>query len=1773
MSASSFSPTTPTTPGTGTTGATGAFTTPGGVAGGGAAGTNIPAAAGINTAAANTNQATAGIANINQAAVNITSMFNPPAKPNIGNIDLNGPWSGGEPLNQDWLATKLTRPHSQACYRSGKDFRVYTARIKGLSSKFPAVQTPDSKVTITSFCSNVLRHLQLHGMDSVFYVKYSDGTLYNIIKNHTLFNTTKVLAHLSDFDSKFDSYDLDNLQDSKEFLLNSIDDDLVLQLAPFIDENTTGPEVFMRIINEVQSSSVERLVKVSQDVRLCKVKNFKGENIRLYAAHLITLCRDLDSGLDLPRDICLTIVDQLIDCSVEKFRIDFMTIRRTILIEMEEYHGKNPLEVKHLQKLNRYYSYDKLLNSAVLAYQSMIDLQQWGPNVVNTDTSAAPEIMIAEAEVNALIEKAIAKFKQQNPNVTPTKKGKTSWKTKAPKANEPTSKTVDGTEYHWCAKCYGGRWSATHGTDEHVSKPTTPTTTETNVHETGLYCQWAEGWVSESDNCCSISILDQAKHMNEVLPHLEDTVEILWDTGATSSVGNHQSDFVGPIEPSIHAKVMKGIAKGLKIEGIGKISYQVVSDTGKTFIIESPAFYVPDANRKIFSPQAYFQHMGQSSKSGQDKNGIWLTQGTDKISIPYSKTNNLPIFYASTPGSPNISDSEFNLSCVTESSNQNINPQQKELLRWHFRFGHMNFNSCQLVLKSGAVGTSPIIQGAGKCIPPQCTSCKYGKARKTPTSVITTKEITRSIDNNDLRPGQRVSVDHFLVKQKGRLFESKGKSSIDLMYSGGSLFVDHASGYISVYFQVQINALETILAKQKFEKELFEFGVIVQAYHTDNGIFTSQAFINEIESNFQNIRFCGVGSHHQNGKAERGIGTIFSIARTMLIHSVIRWPDVITPVIWPMAVSYATYLYNHMPKATGISPLELIVRIKDPRMVLKNAHVFGCPAFVLDPKLQTGSMIPKFSPRSRRGIFVGFSLKHSSQVPLILNLATLSITPQFHVMFDDWFTTVNSTQLDNPLDAVWNSLFTDSRYQYYFDEDDNISLDKDWNDVLQPIDQVAQHIDDTLLQLQREKTSPSIQQPIQQIPPIPSPINQPINSTNASPLLIPIMTPTVNVSPFQPPPSPIPYPNTPSIQSPIRATPAPAYTVPVPPDTSPGELSTTLRRSNREKRPPLRFGFDGTQGYGYNCATIAMHQQYQQHFVKNTVLNQIKDPTVNYQSAYLMSCITNYDDLMVEYDDPLLYNATTQYSRENDTLKYHQAVFAPDWADFQAAALTEIRTLEKLGTWKEVPRTSVPSTKKVLGGTWVFRRKRTPEGKIVKHKARFCVRGDQQVAGVDYFESYAPVTMWSTIRLMFIVSIIADLATVQVDYTNAFAQAFLKEEVYIEAPTGFSATNNSVLRLLKSLYGLVQAPRTFYEYLTNNLKKFGFICSINIDPCLWISAKLNIICIIWVDDCLFFSKHKSTIMDFIEKMKLTMPLTVEETVTAFLGIQVIKEKGKITLLQPSLINQVILATNLQECNNMGTPASCTPVGSDVNGEPFDEFWGYSSVIGMLNYLANNTRPDISYATHQCARFTHNPKKSHGIAVKHIIRYLAGTKDKGIIMTPSKSFSVDCYVDADFAGLYGHEDCQNPISVKSRTGYVLLLADCPLLWVSKLQSMVAVSTMEAEYIALSQAMRDIIPMRRLAKLACDTIFGTGKYEARIFSKVFEDNIGALQLARAPRMTPRTKHYGIKYHFFHEHVTLGDIKLYKVESKNQRADIFTKGLVFVLFVHNRLLLCGW
>ncbi|GFH59556.1 hypothetical protein CTEN210_16032 [Chaetoceros tenuissimus] len=205
----------------------------------------------------------------------------------------------------------------------------------------------------------------------------------------------------------------------------------------------------------------------------------------------------------------------------------------------------------------------------------------------------------------------------------------------------------------------------------------------------------------------------------------------------------------------------------------------------------------------------------------------------------------------------------------------------------------------------------------------------------------------------------------------------------------------------------------------------------------------------------------------------------------------------------------------------------------------------------------------------------------------------------------------------------------------------------------------------------------------------------------------------------------------------------------------------------------------------------------------------------------------------------------------------------------------------------------------------------------------------------------------------------------------------------------------------------------------------------------------------------------------------------------------------------------------------------------------------------------NTRPDIEYAVHTCARFQLDPKRSHENAVKRIGRCLLGTQDKGIIFKPdiNKLGQLECFVDADFAGNYTKEQSHDLNSVRSKTGCVILYTGCPITWFSKLQTKISLSTTEAEYIALSTACRELLPMREMFN-DLRNYLNILPLIPNVKCTLFEDNVGAETLAKAPKMTPRTKHIAIKYHNFGEAVKSGVLKIERVDTKEQLTDIFMK-----------------
>ena len=203
---------------------------------------------------------------------------------------------------------------------------------------------------------------------------------------------------------------------------------------------------------------------------------------------------------------------------------------------------------------------------------------------------------------------------------------------------------------------------------------------------------------------------------------------------------------------------------------------------------------------------------------------------------------------------------------------------------------------------------------------------------------------------------------------------------------------------------------------------------------------------------------------------------------------------------------------------------------------------------------------------------------------------------------------------------------------------------------------------------------------------------------------------------------------------------------------------------------------------------------------------------------------------------------------------------------------------------------------------------------------------------------------------------------------------------------------------------------------------------------------------LWVVNCGVCAPDMKLVDKLIERLqKKGLSLQKEGNFTDYLGIHFVRNQNKsITMTQKGLIAKIIKTTGMEDCNPNCTPSTQVALGTDPDGEPMNETWHYSSVVGMLLYLATNTRPDIAFAVSQVARFNAAPKKSHASAVKTIVRYLARTHDKGTIFTPSRDFKLDCYVDADFAGLRGREHQDNPNSAKSRTGYILTLCGCPLI---------------------------------------------------------------------------------------------------------------------------------
>ncbi|KAK2366240.1 putative mitochondrial protein [Trifolium repens] len=494
---------------------------------------------------------------------------------------------------------------------------------------------------------------------------------------------------------------------------------------------------------------------------------------------------------------------------------------------------------------------------------------------------------------------------------------------------------------------------------------------------------------------------------------------------------------------------------------------------------------------------------------------------------------------------------------------------------------------------------------------------------------------------------------------------------------------------------------------------------------------------------------------------------------------------------------------------------------------------------------------------------------------------------------------------------------------------------------------------------------------------------------------------------------------------------------------------------------------------------------------------------------------------------------------------YAEACQTTDASKWELAMKDEMKSLISNQTWELV---ELPMGKKALHNKWVYRVKEDHDG-FKRYKARLVVKGFQQKEGVDYTEIFAPVVKLNTIRSVLSIVASGELYLEQLDVKTAFLHGDLNEEIYMHQPEGFSekGKDHMVCKLKKSLYGLKQAPRQWYMKFESFMHMEGFK-KCNADHCCFFKRYNSsyIILLLYVDDMLVAGPDMAEIRNL--KMQLSKEFDMKDLgpTRKILGMQITRDKqnGTLQLSQAEYINRVLQRFNMDNAKPVSTPlASHFRLSKDQSPKTEEEKESmanipYASAIGSLMYAMVCTRPDIGHAVGVVSRFMSNPGKTHWEAVKWILRYLRGTKEKCLCFGKGE-LKVQGYVDADFAGEVDHR--------RSTTGYIFTVGTTAISWMSRIQKIVALSTTEAEYVAVTEASKELIWLQGLL-----TELGFIQEKSVLHS----DSQSAIHLAKNSAFHSRTKHIDLRYHFIRSLLEDEVLTLKKILGSKNPADMLTK-----------------
>ena len=530
------------------------------------------------------------------------------------------------------------------------------------------------------------------------------------------------------------------------------------------------------------------------------------------------------------------------------------------------------------------------------------------------------------------------------------------------------------------------------------------------------------------------------------------------------------------------------------------------------------------------------------------------------------------------------------------------------------------------------------------------------------------------------------------------------------------------------------------------------------------------------------------------------------------------------------------------------------------------------------------------------------------------------------------------------------------------------------------------------------------------------------------------------------------------------------------------------------------------------------------------------------------------DDFAAAASTNTSLNKKVRIVEPDEPSSYEQAIKSSESVHWKAAIDREIKSLSKNNTWTVLKKND---TMNLVTTKWVFKKKRNEHGVVVRYKARLVARGFTQEYGIDYTETFAPVLKMKTLRMMIALSSTPNRQLVQLDVTTAFLNADVHEDIYITVPDGVTARTDEVLKLRKALYGLKQAPRewnsTISSHFTDNLQ----FERCKKDTCIYVKqskTKHTIMIGLFVDD-IVISYDKQDEVE-VARMKIAMMKKFEMSdmgvMKHILGLRITYRDDCTYVDQQTYINDKI--THFQQNNS--TPTS-TPGDANValdDGAAAADTHEYRSLVGSLIYASTETRPDITHATNIISRYMTKPTINHLRAARKIFRYLNGCNNLALRFSNNdltNSVNITAYCDADWGG--------DKSDRKSTTGYCVFVNDNLISWCTKKQQTVALSTAEAELMAMVEVAKEVEWLIQMLKEM--------KYNVNTPATIYSDNQSAVKIAHNDIDHDRTKHIDIKYYYIRELITNGSVAVTWVSTDRQTADIFTKPLAFPSFNRHR------